>query len=164
MANRSYKHLAELDNRERRLIVLARFRQERRTLQAYADETGISKTTAINDKKIFMERLRGATDDEVQAYRTAQLEELDELRLVAHDQSISKKDRVTLILSILDREIDLVGSAAPSKSVHVQVDGTGRFHETVSACAGSGVTVTAPGLPSAAAISTASRPIVSRRS
>jgi hypothetical protein len=122
VANRSYKHAAELDNRERRLIVLARFRQERRTLQDYADETGVSKTTAISDKKIFMERLHGDVDSEIHIYRQCQLAELNELRAQLKSPSIKDDRKIELALSILDREADLLGTWAPAKSITAHVD------------------------------------------
>jgi hypothetical protein len=124
--NRAYQHIAELDSRERRLVRIAQLRQQRtppdQAVELYMEEFGVCRATYFNDRKEFVKRLRGATDDEVQAYRTAQLEELDELREVAKDATISKSKRVELILAILDREIDLVGSNAPSRSQSTSVN------------------------------------------
>jgi len=50
-----------------------------------------------------------------------QQEELRDMRVTLTDVSFSPKERIILALQILDREMDLWGTKAPTKSIHASV-------------------------------------------
>jgi len=71
-------------------------------------------------------------------HRATQLAHLADLREQLVNPAIKPDRKIELALSILDREIELLGTKAPSKSITatVNADGTGRFHKFVQAAAG----------------------------
>jgi hypothetical protein len=62
-----------------------------------------------------------ATDLTIAEHAQRQFAELSELKIVLTDVGFSNKERVILALQILDREMDLLGTKAPTKSIHASV-------------------------------------------
>jgi hypothetical protein len=108
---------ASIAAREQRLVTLTRMLAEGRAVKDYAQETGISYKTAKKDWKLMQERMQAETGEAVVDYRQQQLDMLNELRtqLTAPGVRVSVGRRVELMLSIIDREIRLLGTEAPKK-------------------------------------------------
>jgi AcrR family transcriptional regulator len=86
-----------------------------------AAETGIPRPTVYAHLQKIRKTLREATQQDALAWRKAQLEELAAMRDVLSDAKLSPGRKVELMLSVLDREIKLTGSAAESKAVIAHV-------------------------------------------
>lgn len=76
--------------------------------------------------------------DAIEIHQAEQYIWLQELKMQLSLPGIKNDRRIELALSILDREMKLLGTAEPSKSItaHVNADGNGRFHRFVTAAAG----------------------------
>jgi hypothetical protein len=101
---------------------------ERRTLQWYADETGVSLRTANNDRDYFMAKadeavvdLAAKTRDD---YRAEEMLRYADLEASLLDPRIKPDRKIELALSIIRGRKDLLGLDEPSRSVsaHVNVD------------------------------------------
>ncbi len=112
------------------------------TLQQYAETVGVNYRTAIRDKREMRHLLKTQFQDSVEEYRQGQLEELGSLRdelLELKEKAKGINDPETQIqllgalieqgLKILDREMRLMGTVAPTKSITAHVDATTRQHE-----------------------------------
>jgi hypothetical protein len=120
VSNRSRTHRAELVKRQDRLPTWRRKQLERRTLQWYASETGISLRTANNDRDYFMAKadegvvdLAARTREE---YRAEEMERYAELEVSLADPRIKPDRRIELALSIIRGRKDLLGLDEPSKT------------------------------------------------
>jgi len=83
-----------------------------------AEELGVHRNAVSYHKKA----LTADMSDSVQEYRAAQLIELSELKAHLVSPAISAVKKVELALAIIDREIDLLGTKAPAKSVQARID------------------------------------------
>ncbi len=83
-----------------------------------AEELGVHRNTVSYHKQ----RIGGIDSESVQEYRAAQLIELSELKSQLVSPSISAVKKVELALAIIDREIDLLGTKAPTKSISARID------------------------------------------
>ncbi len=152
---RNYSRLykAQMDDRERRLVILARYRAERRKLCDYAKEMGITVRTAQKDQKEYVRRLVQMSHDQIDFERQRVFHELGELKAelqvlrasLAASVGMPIKDRLQIALQIIDRDVvvmkreaELLGLDAPSKSItaHIDTTGDGRFHRFIEAAAG----------------------------
>jgi hypothetical protein len=119
--NASRKHQAELDERERRLAILGKYRAERRKLTEYAEDMGITYRTAQRDAALYRERLLMAVDDLIEQEREAaklRLQELeDDLEAALTAGTMGLKDRIELARGILKDRRELLGLDAPKKTV-----------------------------------------------
>jgi hypothetical protein len=119
--NRSRKHRAELDARERRILAIPTFKAKGRTRKEYAAEFGISYKTAKSDWGLFLERQQAVAQKMLEGSVGEEyiwIQELkDELTQVA-----TPERRIELALAILDREMRLLGTAAPTRSVTAHVN------------------------------------------
>src|ERR1700722_7040197 len=120
---RNYSRLykAQLDDRERRLQALARYRAEGRKLCDFAKEMGIDIRTAQRDQKEYVRRLTMNTNEEIGFERSRVLHELNDLKVDLHNPAIDADKKVALALAIIDREVDLLGLNAPTKSIHAHI-------------------------------------------
>ena len=114
--NRARKAAAEARDAE----ILAR---PNLTPAQIADETKIPLSTVYRRLAKLREQLREANEHDSLEWRKVQLEELQSLREVLSDSKLSAGRRIELTLSILDREVKLVGSAAQSKAVVAHFSG-----------------------------------------
>jgi hypothetical protein len=92
------------------------------------------------DIDALLPALQKQNADDMSVYASNQYIELQALKLACHQGSIKPDRAIELLLAIMDREMRLLGTAAPtkseSKSLNVTVDGTGRFHRFIQAAAG----------------------------
>jgi hypothetical protein len=121
-------HRAQLARRQERAPAWRRKQLERKTLQWYATETGISLRTANNDRDFFMAKadegvidLAARTREE---YRAEEMERYAALEVRLADPQIKPDRKIELALSIIRGRKDLLGLDEPSRSVsaHVNVD------------------------------------------
>ena len=113
--NLSRLYKAQRDDRERRLVALARYRAERRTLRQYAEDMGISARCAVNDQKEYIRRLVQMSNDVISAERERVLNELTALKANLRNPAIDADKKVSLALAIIDREVGIIGLNAPTK-------------------------------------------------
>jgi hypothetical protein len=83
-----------------------------------AETLGVHRNTVSFHKRGLGE----LASDSVQEYRAAQLIELSELKAQLVSPAISAAKKVELALAIIDREIDLLGTKAPSRSISARID------------------------------------------
>jgi hypothetical protein len=114
--NRSRLYKAQCDDRERRLVALAKYRAERRKLCDYAKDMGINIRTAQKDQREYVRRLTMTTDVEISIERQRVMEELNALKVDLLNPKIDPDKKVGLALAIIDREVDLLGLNAPTRS------------------------------------------------
>ena len=92
---------------------VARELSEGKGVAEAAETLGVHRNTVSYHKQ----RLGDIASEAVQEYRAAQLIELSELKAQLVSPAISAVKKVELALAIIDREIDLLGTKAPSKSI-----------------------------------------------
>ncbi len=85
-----------------------------------AETLGVHRNTVSYHKQ----RIGEIVSDGVQEYRAAQLIELSELKAQLVSPAISAVKKVELALAIIDREIDLLGTKAPTKSISATFSAT----------------------------------------
>src|ERR1035441_708992 len=132
-------HKKQTDAREHRLVALGRYRAERIPLWKYAEDFGIARRTAQGDQAEYIRRLVAMSNDAIDFERSRVLHELADLKMDLRDPTISADKKVALALGIIDREVDLLGLNAPTKSIHAHIgetDSTGRFHQFITAASG----------------------------
>ena len=83
-----------------------------------AEELGVHRNSVSYHKKA----LTSIDSDSVQEYRASQLIELSELKAQLVSPNIPPVKKVELALAIIDREIDLLGTKAPTKSIQARID------------------------------------------
>jgi hypothetical protein len=83
----------------------------------------VNRDTIAEDRKHLMSIASGEAKTEMVLYREQQLAELVELRDVLQDPKIKPDRKVELTLAIIDREMRLTGTAAPTKSISAHIDG-----------------------------------------
>ncbi len=102
-------------DREQCIAAVARALAEGRPLIELTPELGRSYKQILRYKDFLMGKLRGETETTLAEYKQAQLEELAELKAKLESPNIKDDRKVELALSIIDREIKLLGTAAPEK-------------------------------------------------
>jgi transposase-like protein len=107
-------------DREHCIAAVARALAEGRPLSELAPELGRSYKQILRYKDLLMSQIQTGTRITMEEYRADQLEELAELKSKLEDPAIKPDRKVELALSIIDREIKLLGTAAPEK---LQVSG-----------------------------------------
>jgi len=114
----------QLIHRERALMVVARAMAENRPLKELEPELGLSYKTILRYRDVLMNRMRESNETTIEEYRQEQLADLAELKEKLESPTIKDDRKVELALSIIDREIRLLGTAAPSKAIvgHVPAD------------------------------------------
>jgi hypothetical protein len=114
MTTRQQK-LQQMD-RERRLVVLARYLSEQKPLTMYAEEMGISYKTAKRDHQIMKEKLEIEAKDAIVDYKENQLVRIskkwDEIE---SSQTMSDAEKHQAWARWMKLEMDLRGTAAPQK-------------------------------------------------
>jgi hypothetical protein len=110
--------------RNRLLELLSEGRTEVQAADILRDEGyPASPLTIRRDVQTLAPRWRDANLEAYSEHAQRQFNELLELKAALVDPSISKDRRISLALQILDREFDLLGTKAPTKSVHADVSG-----------------------------------------
>jgi hypothetical protein len=102
-------------HRERALTVVSQAMVEGRPLKDLVPELGCSYKTILRYRDLLMKRTTENNDLTIDDYRQAQLLELAELKEKLESPNIKDDRKVELALSIIDREIKLLGTAAPEK-------------------------------------------------
>jgi hypothetical protein len=102
-------------DREQCISAVARALAEGRPLSELAPELGRSYKQILRYKDLLMKQIQTGTRTTMEEYRAEQLAELAELKSKLEDPSIKPDRKVELALSIIDREIKLLGTAAPEK-------------------------------------------------
>ena len=82
-----------------------------------AEELGVHRNSVSYHKRALTTDM----SDSVQEYRAAQLIELSELKAQLVSPNIPPVKKVELALAIIDREIDLLGTKAPSRSIQARI-------------------------------------------
>lgn len=85
-----------------------------------AEELGVHRNSVSYHKKA----LTSDMSESVQEYRAQQIIELSELKAQLANDKIKPEKRIELALSIIDREIDLTGTKAPTKSISARFSAT----------------------------------------
>jgi hypothetical protein len=93
------------------------------TVAEIAQQQGVHPKTITRDKQALMTTLRHTNAENVEAYRQEQLDELSLWRDTLSSSKIKDDRKVELALAILDRQIKLLGTAAPSKSMSLNLHG-----------------------------------------
>jgi DNA-binding CsgD family transcriptional regulator len=129
------------ENRVRRHVELARLLRDNpdATNIELARALHVNRDTIAEDRKHLMSVVNGEAKTEMVLYREQQLAELVGLRDVLSDPKIKPDRKVELTLAIIDREMRLTGTAAPTKSVVGHVNATenlGPYRKFVLACSG----------------------------
>jgi DNA-binding transcriptional regulator LsrR (DeoR family) len=125
----------DITTAERIMQAAGMYYRQDMTQSQIADVLGVSQP-AVSDllrKTHRAMRVQKSLED----YVTDHYAELQFLK--AEAASIPKlAQKIEVLLQILDREMKLLGTTAPTKSIHAHVDaaGTGRFHEVIEASAG----------------------------
>jgi hypothetical protein len=83
-----------------------------------AETLGVHRNTVSYHKQ----RIGDIASEAVQEYRAAQLIELSELKAQLVSPNIPPVKKVELALAIIDREIDLMGTKAPSRSIQARIE------------------------------------------
>jgi hypothetical protein len=91
-----------------------------KTVGETAESLGVHRNTVSYHKQ----RLGDVASEAVQEYRAAQLIELSELKAQLVSPAITPAKKVELALAIIDREIDLLGTKAPTKSISATFSAT----------------------------------------
>lgn len=92
------------------------------TVRESAERLGVSKDTVVKDRKAVMKRFQSEAADTVAEHRAGQLIELAELKAQLVSPAIHPTDKVKLALAVIDREIQLLGTAAPTRSITARID------------------------------------------
>jgi hypothetical protein len=112
------------ENRVRRHVELARLLRDNpdATNIELARALNVNRDTIAEDRKHLMSIASGEAKTEMIIYREQQLAELIQLRDVLQDPAIRPDRKVELTLAIIDREMRLTGTAAPTKSISANVN------------------------------------------
>lgn len=110
--------------RDRRRVDVAQDLANGFTVRESAESQGVSKDTIVKDRKAIAGRHLAEADETIQEYRAAQLIELTELKALLVSPGLSLAKKVELSLAIIDREIDLTGTKAPTKSISARFSAT----------------------------------------
>ena len=89
-----------------------------------AQELGVNRKTITRDKNKMMNQLQTENRTEFERQREEHIAELEQLRVLVEDQSIKPEKKVELLLGILDRDIRVKGTAAPTRSLSATIDAT----------------------------------------
>jgi hypothetical protein len=116
---------SDREARARRHLELARLLRDNpnATNIELAKALRVSRNTIAEDRKHLMSIASEEAKTEMVLYREQQLAELIELRDVLSDPKIKPDRKVELTLAIIDREMRLTGTAAPTKSIVGHVNG-----------------------------------------
>ena len=107
------------------------------TKEEYADLVGISRATLWRDLQALEVRFVEGSEADVRQFKAAQLAALLRIESAIADGSIPS-DVGNALVRVRDSVARLLGLNEPERKLvgHVNVDNTGRFHQTVVACAG----------------------------
>jgi hypothetical protein len=110
--------------RSRLLELLLEGKTEVEAAQILEDEGyPASIVTIRRDVKSLAPAWREANLDAYSEHAQRQFQELRDLKIALTDVGVSPKERIVLALQILDREMDLLGTKAPTKSIQAHVSG-----------------------------------------
>ncbi|HKV79774.1 MAG TPA: hypothetical protein VJP02_16615 [Candidatus Sulfotelmatobacter sp.] len=115
---------SDREARARRHIELARLLRDApdATNIELAKSLHVSRNTIAEDRKHLMNIVSGEAKTEMVIYREQQLAELVDLRDVLSDPKIKPDRKVELTLAIIDREMRLTGTAAPTRSIQATIN------------------------------------------
>jgi hypothetical protein len=108
--------------RDRRRVDVAQDLADGVNVTDSAKNIGVSRETIYKDRKAIVGRFQSQADETVQEYRAAQLIELSELKAQLVSPAISAVKKVELALAIIDREIDLLGTKAATKTITANIN------------------------------------------
>lgn len=124
--------------RERRAPKVAEALAKGVPMTEAAEELGVCYNTVRRDKKRMIDNLRKETGSVLDEMRAGQLLKLAEMEALCEDPRIKPDRKVELLHSLLQTEIKLQGTAAPSRSItaSIEVEHSPEFLQWKKAVAG----------------------------